>query len=457
VSALGRRGAERAAPVFVFQSPKTSSLLSSQPAGDAHRPRLRWLSRGDECGATELSIFALVEAEELAVTPEQAERTKQAWRRYVATGRISQELLSVHTYDAWLRCKTYGTNPQVMKIRRLPDADTAALLESEAPLISASQPYLRALSLSAGTERHFAAIADGHGILLDVVGHEAALRQTTVFPGPMGPGVCLSEPVVGTGAFGTALAESRYVEIVGPEHFVCDLQMYACQGAPVRGPDGSVVGVIGIVVQRSEAADRVREILFCAAHGIEVELARRHVENDVAHVLADCGATASVDRLWQDLTQLPCATRLTVERAAHVAGKDRPRDAFRLISSADALVSRFARQAHLWREMAYDDHGSAQPIDLNRRIAEIADLLETEAAVRGVLIDVQPAQDFRVTMDVRALSRTVLRALLRALDSVPSDSTLTIRTDRSGDGAYVVFSTGETLALQNETGSEPPA
>lgn len=402
-------------------------------------------------------VFRTRRTEELAVTPEQAERTEQAWRRYVATGRVERELLRACTYHGWLRCKAHGTNPHLMKIQRLSEADTAALLEREAPLISAAQPYLRALSLSAGTERHFAGLADASGILLDVVSHEAALRQTKEFPSPVGPGVCLSEALVGTCSFGTALAESRYVEVVGPEHFVRALQAFACQGAPVRGPDGGVAGAVGIAVQRAEAVDRMREILFCAARGIEAELARRYVEKDIALVLADCGATASVDRLWEDVTQLPCAARLTVERAAHVAAKVPPRDAFRLVLSAETLVSRFARQAALWREMAYDDHGSAQPIELTRRIAEIADLLETEAAVRGVTIDVQSSLGLRVTVDVRALSRTILRALLRALESLPSGSTLTIRTHRTENGACVLFSTGDAFALQNETGPEPPS
>lgn len=294
--------------------------------------------------------------------------------------------------------------------------------------------------------------------MLDIVSDEATLRQTREFS-PLRPGVCLSEALVGSGTVGTALVEAKYVEVIGPEHFVSALHEFTCQAVPVRGPDDFVVGVVGIAVKRVEALDRVREILFCAAHGIEAELGRTRVQKDVARVLADRGATASVDKLWQDMTQLPSAARLTVEMAAKVVGakvveKERPRDAFRLILTADTLIMRFARQADLWREMAYDDCGSPQPIDLTRRITEIAELLATEAAVRGVTVDVQSAPDFRVTADVRALSRTILRTLLRALENSPSGSTLAIRTDRDRHGARVLFSTGDALVLAHEAGSE---
>jgi hypothetical protein len=121
------------------------------------------------------------------------------------------------------------------------------------------------------------------------------------------------------------------------------------------------------------------------------------------------------------------------------------------------LVSRFARQADLWREMAYDDHGSAQPIDLRRRIADISDLLDTEAAIRGVTLEVEGKLDFLVTVDVRALSRSILRTLLHALESLPSGSTLTIRADGDGRGARVMFSTGDVLDLRTEAPPEPPS
>src|SRR5262249_23111266 len=171
----------------------------------------------------------------------------------------------------WVRCQQQGTNPQAMVSTKLTSTETEALIREKAGLIEAARPYLHALSHAAGREPHAALLSDQRGVVLDIVGDEQTLAEQRAghFPGP---GVVMLESEAGSNGIGTALAENDYVEVIGPEHFVQRLRSFTCQGLPLRGPAADVAGALAISVQSLAVADRLREILFCAANGIQAEL-----------------------------------------------------------------------------------------------------------------------------------------------------------------------------------------
>lgn len=333
-------------------------------------------------------------------------RTLEAWRRVASTGELVSELLRESIYRAWKRCQAAGTSPHTMIAKRLDPVALEALLERERDLIEAAKPYMHALSRAAGSELHAAMLADADGVVLDLVGHREHIEREG-FPLP---GSKLSEDLAGANGIGTSLAEGGYVELVGPEHFIEGFHIYTCQGVPIHAPEGQrIVGVLSLSVRRLEAAERVREILVCAAHGIEAELTRRRLEADLGRLLEEEHA---LEQLRQDVMQLHAAARLRLDHAARIATRE---DASHLAISAADLARRFRVRSELWRDLAFEDHGAPRPLELQQRLGELVELLGTEASTRGVRLVVAPHEPLRVSADARALSRELFRVITRAL------------------------------------------
>ena len=384
-----------------------------------------------------------------------AAQARAAWQRYVATGELVAELLREPILRAWRRCQGHAVDPRAMAARRLSASETGELIERSRDLLDAARPYLRALSHAAGGERHAAMLADARAIVLDIVADEETAQRTPGFPQP---GSVRSEEVAGANGIGTALAEDGYVELVGPEHFIEGFHVYTCQGLPLRDIDGQVVGVLSTSVRRVLAAARLHEILICAAHGIEAELAHRRLAREVAEVLRERGAEGSrLETLRQDVCQLQAAARLRIETAARVA-HTHPADALELVSAADQLIARFRRRAELWRDIAFEELGMPQPLDLRARLNELAELLMTEAAIRQIRLRVPVGPPVTVVTDSRELSRVLFRCLLRALDVATPGAVVEARVDTDAEDhqARISFSVPAGLALAFALADEPP-
>lgn len=353
-----------------------------------------------------------------------ANATREVWRHYVATQTLPPEVLREPIYHAWQRCHRVGASPFVMTARELPAPQASALFAQQSDLIEAARPYMHSLSQSAGLERHAAMLGDHTATVLDVVGDEESVHGPQRVPGP---GALLSEMHAGANGIGSPLAEDGYIELVGPEHFIEGFHPFTCQGLPLYGPDGETVGVLSTSVRRVEVSHRIREILYCAARGIEAELMRRRLARDVEKLLASHAEAALLEGLEQDVVQLQGAARLRLEKAVRLVRSDRQPDALRLIGAATELILRFQKQSQLWREIASSDIGVPGFVDFVRQAEDLAALLGTEAAVRGIEIDIRHAAiPIQVFADARELRRTMFRAFLRAFELSAPKTTLLI-------------------------------
>lgn len=372
-----------------------------------------------------------------------AENARRAWQHYAESRQLRPELLRDATYRAWKRCHALGASHHALAPRTLSPRATAALLEREERLIEAARPYLRALSQAAGRERHAATLADAEGTVLDVVGDEETVHSTPGFPGP---GAVLSEAAAGANGIGTAIAEGVYVELIGPEHFMAGLQGYTCQGLPLRGPEGAVIGALATSVHRIQTANRIHEILICAAHGIEAELTHEQLERDVAHVVRESTPwVEQVELLRQDVVQLHSAGRLRLENAVRAIQNERPSSGLELVTLAERLIERFRRKAALWRDIAAGEVGAPQPVDLQGRVLDMVKLLRTELAIRQIRVSVRPHPPVHVLVDSRQLSRTLFHAFMQGLAASPLFGTLDleVQVDPEHASASCLFSVAD--------------
>jgi transcriptional regulator of acetoin/glycerol metabolism len=344
------------------------------------------------------------------------ESTREAWRKYVSTGALSRAALRDPVFRAWERCHDLRTSPTQAQAESLSPDATERLLGARDDVLRAARPYMAALSRAAGSERHAAMLGDQSGVVLDIVGDEQTVHGPEPFPGP---GALLAEEVSGANGIGTPLAGAEYVELVGPEHFIGGFHIFTCQGVPFRTPDGSVAGVISTSVRKVEASARLREILICAARGIEAELLRTQLEEDVRRVLTSPTGSA-LTRLRDDILQSYASARVRLEAASRRAPSRGPEATLALIRDAQRAIDRFARRTALWRELASAEVGVAQPVAAHVIVRDVIDLLETEARTRLVDLHAPAFDEVVFRADPRTFAREVFTALLDALDAAGS-------------------------------------
>lgn len=344
--------------------------------------------------------------------PFQPSPSYEAWRRYASTGALAHELLRTPVYQAWERSHLQGANPWLPRAEALSPLDTERLLQRQQAMLRAAHPFLRALSAAAGGDRHAAMLSDSQAVVLEVLGDEASVHGPERVPGP---GALLSEAACGANGLGTPLAEGGYVELVGPEHFIQGFHPFTCQGIPLRAPDGQVAGVISTSVRRPDASARLREILLCAAHGIEAELLRERLERDLQRALEAAPDEASpLERLRQDVMQAQATARVRLLSAARVVARSARRE-LRLVHEAAQAIDTFRRRAELWRMLASEEQQPPRRVDLQESLRELADLLETELRVRQAHLEVE-GEPASLLAEPHQLYRQLFRGLMQALE-----------------------------------------
>lgn len=339
----------------------------------------------------------------------------EAGRLYRSTGAITMTLLRPHVFRSWERSHLGGAEPRRPRAEALSADDVERLRERHDTLIRAAQPYLQALSRASGSERHAAMLGDARAVVLDVLGDEQTIHGPERVPGP---GALLDEAACGANGIGTTLADGHYVEIVGPEHFIQGFHAFTCQGIPLRDGTGATAGVLSVSVRRPEVGLRLREIMLCAGHAIEMELLAARLEEDLQRVLVAQGSTAeALERLLGDVLQAQAAVRTRLELSAEQLSHSRLAHARELLALAARVLERFRRHAALWRGLALDEPAAPRPLALDVVVRELLEMLEVEATVCGVEIVLHEVEPIVVEADPHLLSRTLFRFLHGAIQA----------------------------------------
>lgn len=348
---------------------------------------------------------------------------REVWRHYAVTGSIPHDVLREQIDRAWRRCERVGASPFVMRAEELAPPKANALFERENALIEAARPYMKALSKAAGAERHAAMLGDRNAVVMDVIGDDESIHGRERVPGP---GSLLDEQHAGANGIGSPLREGGYIELVGPEHFIEGFHPFTCQGLPLKGLDGETVGVLSTSVRRVEASRHIREILFCAARGIEAELFRKELSFELKRLIEGQTESSLLERLQQDMMQLHGAARLRLEKATLMMRKEFNPEVARLISMANELIMAFQQQSRLWREIALSSSEPHGFHDLSQLVKATSTLLSTEAHIRGLEVIIHSRIPVTIYADRLDVQRTLFRAFLQAFDSAPARSTLPV-------------------------------
>jgi transcriptional regulator of acetoin/glycerol metabolism len=353
----------------------------------------------------------------------------EAWHAYVSSGRLDAPLLRPAVFRAWERSHQAGADPQRMRAEVLSNSDAERVIDANADLVAAAQPYLRALSRAAGRERHAAMLGDAQAILLDVQGDAATVHGPERVPGI---GSFLSEAHAGANGIGTPLAHQGYVELAGPEHFIGGFHLFTCQGLPLRGFEGETIGSLSVSVRTPLAADRLRRVLKVAARGIEADMIVQGLRRRLRRLPRDA-AWPQFECLHQDLVQLHTASRLEFELAsfesARVSG-----DAHVLLRDANELIERFTRLSRLWRVLVDPTVCVGDELEADQLIRDSVDLVQTEARLA------------KVTLRASTLPCGRIRDVHEAVPALVAGHFVAL--SRAGEGTVVEVSLDERRRVQ---------
>lgn len=197
---------------------------------------------------------------------------RRAIERVRATGAPASPVPSVVTEDIWAswdRCRRVlrSEQPNVP----VDDADVTERWD-QSPIRWAAPHALSMLSDSARDAGMLAVVTDPDGQVLWLSGGTPELRRNATEIGLV-PGGRWDEPVAGTNGIALALLTGKTSAVFADEHWCAPVREWVCYSAPVRTPDGELLGVIDLSTSWNRAHPLAANTIAALARMTELELA----------------------------------------------------------------------------------------------------------------------------------------------------------------------------------------
>jgi len=129
-------------------------------------------------------------------------------------------------------------------------------------------------------------LADADGYMIKVVRapnyHIGSTKQITA---EIREGNCFAEHVLGANGCGTPLVTGEPIQIQGAEHYCLRAHGLASCGAPVRGPEGNIIGSIGITGKKELIHAHTLGMVVATANAINKELKLREIDRQKQVIL----------------------------------------------------------------------------------------------------------------------------------------------------------------------------
>ena len=153
------------------------------------------------------------------------------------------------------------------------------LLDDNITIIQGAVPYLNQLKTFLNESKFIAILSDKNGLVLDVIGEKNTLKKAeklNIFPG-----VSFNEKAVGANAIGTAIRESRPVQVTGNQHYLKVFDSWTCSAAPIHDADGNILGVICLAGDKSHEQIHTLGFVTSAAKVIENRIENKLIQKQL--------------------------------------------------------------------------------------------------------------------------------------------------------------------------------
>lgn len=206
---------------------------------------------------------------------------RNEWESFIRNG-VMPKAVRAPVLRSWIRCKKLGISPdggQGSNVLSIVELNRC--LKDNALLIGIVRDLLKDVCWSAKGSGYIFFLTDKHANLLFIAGDKRISREFEELIN-FGVGVNWGEDTVGTTAVSLALDENSPIFWMSEEKYCVLLKEKACASVPIKGKDGSVVGILGAATDLDgliKSARPVFDFLLMAATAAQNYYQRFEIEN----------------------------------------------------------------------------------------------------------------------------------------------------------------------------------
>lgn len=182
--------------------------------------------------------------------------------------------------DSWLRCRANHVPMENADKRVLPTAQIEQRIALRHNLCQVAFPYLDALYDFIKGSEFLVLLSDEEGYILYERGdpHIFSIAQQN----GLVTGACRSESRLGTNGIGTVLATKAPLQVFAAEHYYTVHTNWACSGAPIYLPDGSLGGAVCMSGLAEQVNRHTLGMVVAAADAISRQLKLKAAYDELA-------------------------------------------------------------------------------------------------------------------------------------------------------------------------------
>lgn len=186
----------------------------------------------------------------------------------------NEKRLKSHVEASFTRCLNYDIDENMVFSKRIIEGEELSnRLKANEELIVTAEPFINQLNNFVKGSNFFIILTDAEGCILSITGDDKIAAKAKSFK--MVPGAFMNEENIGTNAMGTALAEEKPVQISGEEHFIKAYHTWTCSGAPIRNPEGRIIGSLDLTGECNNVHSHTLGMVVAAVRAIEMILSQK--------------------------------------------------------------------------------------------------------------------------------------------------------------------------------------
>ena len=193
----------------------------------------------------------------------------------IAKGEVRDVIL-----ESWLRCQAKHVPMENADKRVLPPEAVERRIARRSNLCQVAFPYLDVLYDFIKDSEFLVLFSDEEGYVLYERG--APHIFAVAMQNGLVAGACRSEDRLGTNGIGTVLTTKAPLQVFAAEHYYDVHTNWACSGAPVYLPDGSVGGAVCMSGMADQVNDHTLGMVVAAADAISRQLKLKEAYDELA-------------------------------------------------------------------------------------------------------------------------------------------------------------------------------
>lgn len=255
-----------------------------------------------------------------------------AWQDFVKHNKLNPLAVRPIVFESWKRCREARVDPYQKTVSLvLSPGELERRRKENAAHLEIALPIMQGLYGFVAGSGFVVTLADSTGCLLEVIGDPDVSRA--IARGNFVPGADWSERSAGTNSVGTALVTGQPLQIFGYEHFSINSHGWTCSAAPIRNPEGKIIGALDMTGSYEKVHPHTLGMVVAGANAIEKQLSMEMTwrERDQSNrlkitlmeAISDCLVACNNDLVITHISRTAAELmRISPENIGEIIGKN---------------------------------------------------------------------------------------------------------------------------------------